>query len=83
MSASSQPAAPAEFDQPSEPKPLLINARELARMMQVSPRTLWRLLSAGKLIRPIRIGGNTRWRLDEVKDWIDRGCPPPHQEHLQ
>jgi excisionase family DNA binding protein len=55
---------------------LLITAEQLAGMMQVSTRTLWRLLSAGKLIKPIRLGGNVRWRLDEVKTWISAGCPP-------
>lgn len=55
---------------------VLINADELARKLSVSTRTLWRLLSAGKLIQPVRIGGNTRWRLGEVNEWIEQGCPP-------
>ena len=54
----------------------LITAAELARLMQISQRTLWRLASAGKLVQPIRIGGNTRWRLYEVEQWIADGCPP-------
>lgn len=55
--------------------PKLINAEELARLMQVSERTLWRLLSGGKLPQPVRIGRNTRWRLDVVSEWIQKGCP--------
>ncbi len=55
--------------------PVLINAEELARMMDVSERTLWRLLSGGKVPQPVRIGRNTRWRLAEVVEWIERGCP--------
>jgi predicted DNA-binding transcriptional regulator AlpA len=54
---------------------VLINAEELARMMDVSERTLWRLLSGGKVPQPVRIGRNTRWRLAEVVEWIERGCP--------
>ena len=61
----------------SSHEPLLISADQLADKMQISTRTLWRLLSAGKLIQPVRIGGNTRWRLDEVRLWIADGCPPP------
>ena len=57
--------------------PVLITAAEFAQIMKVSKRTLWRLLSAGKLVEPIRVGGNTRWRLDDVRLWIDEGCPPP------
>ena len=55
--------------------PKLINAEELARLMQISERTLWRLLSGRKLPQPVRIGRNTRWRLAEVEQWIERGCP--------
>ena len=54
---------------------LLISAEQLAAMMNVSTRTLWRLLSAGKLPEPVRLGGLTRWRLDRVRQWIDEGCP--------
>jgi excisionase family DNA binding protein len=52
----------------------LINAEQFAKILGVSRRTLWRLLSAGKLISPVRIGGSTRWRLDDVRRWIDDGC---------
>lgn len=55
--------------------PKLINAEELAKLMDVSERTLWRLLSGGKVPKPVRIGRSTRWRLAEVTEWIDRGCP--------
>lgn len=55
----------------------LISARELAAMLNVSMRTLWRWRRSGRLIQPLRIGGATRWRLDEVESWIADGCPPP------
>ena len=42
-------------------------------MLDVSERTLWRLLSGRKVPEPVRIGRNTRWRLAEVNDWIERG----------
>jgi predicted DNA-binding transcriptional regulator AlpA len=59
------------------PTAMLISAAELAGLMNVSERTLWRLLSADKVPKPVRFGRNTRWRLAEVRDWIDRGCPSP------
>jgi len=55
--------------------PTLINAKELAGILGVSQRTIWRLISTGKLIQPIRIGSNVRWRLGEITQWIDEGCP--------
>jgi prophage regulatory protein len=59
----------------TETTSLLLAAEEVAAMLGVSERTLWRLLSAGKVPKPVRFGRNTRWRVDEVKEWIDRGCP--------
>jgi excisionase family DNA binding protein len=55
---------------------LLISVDELATILRVSPRTVWRLLSAEKLIPPVRFGGAVRWRYGDVKQWIDGGCPP-------
>jgi len=52
----------------------LIAADELARLLDVSTRTVWRLLSAGQLVQPVRLGGSVRWRLDEVRQWINNGC---------
>lgn len=53
----------------------LMNAEEVAAMLGVSERTLWRLLSAGKFPQPVRFGRSTRWRLSDVKEWLDQGCP--------
>jgi prophage regulatory protein len=60
----------------TETQPMLVNAEEVARMLDVSERTLWRLVSAGKVPTPVRIGRSTRWRLAEVRQWIEGGCPP-------
>jgi predicted DNA-binding transcriptional regulator AlpA len=56
--------------------PLLIDAGEFARLLGVSTRTLWRLLAGQQLISPIKLGGSTRWRLSDVRAWIERGCQP-------
>lgn len=53
----------------------LITADEVASILCVSTRTVWRLLSTGKMVQPIRLGGSVRWRLDEVREWINNGCP--------
>jgi prophage regulatory protein len=62
--------------EPTEVEPLLATASQVAELMQISTRTLWRLLSGGKVPEPLRIGGAVRWRLDVVKAWIEAGCPP-------
>lgn len=52
-----------------------ITAKQLAIMLSVSKRTLYRLRCAGQLPSPLRIGGVVRWRLDEIINWIEAGCP--------
>lgn len=54
---------------------LLISAEELANLLGISKRHVWRLLSRGDLIGPIKIGSTTRWPLDAVREWITTGCP--------
>lgn len=56
-------------------EPVLLTAGQVASMIQVSQRTLWRMLSANRLPAPIRIGGVVRWRVGEIHQWIAQGCP--------
>jgi excisionase family DNA binding protein len=53
----------------------LITPRELAHLLSVSVRTLWRLRSAGRLPTEIRLGGSVRWRRADACAWIAAGCP--------
>lgn len=64
-------------ESPSEERlgPVVVTAGQLAIMLQVSKRTLWRMRSAGQLPSPMRVGGIVRWRLDDVLRWIAAGCP--------
>ncbi|HNS21857.1 MAG TPA: helix-turn-helix domain-containing protein [Sedimentisphaerales bacterium] len=54
---------------------LAISARELAEMLGISLRQVWRLSSAGKLPRPLKVGGSVRWDRDEILRWFREGCP--------
>jgi excisionase family DNA binding protein len=70
---------PASRDQQSvdNAEPLLAPAAVVAEMLNVSVRTLWRLNSSKAIPPPVRLGGNVRWRRDEIKKWIAEGCLPP------
>jgi len=59
----------------AEPIPLLLSAPQVAAQLGFSVRTIWRLESAGKLPRPIRLGRSVRWRRDEIVRWILAYCP--------
>lgn len=48
----------------------LVTVREVAHQLAMSERSVWRLVSAGKLVAPIKIGGATRWRQSDLMKWI-------------
>ena len=66
--------------QPELRIPLLISVETLAEMLDISPRSVWRRLSSGEMIEPIKIGKSVRWRRQEVIDWVEAGCPNPALE---
>ena len=60
------------------PSPIeLINAKQLATLLSISERTLYRLKSMGELPMPVILGGSVRWRRTEISCWIEQGCPKP------
>lgn len=58
----------------SEFTPRMIAAAELAKLLNISTRTLWRLRSAGKLPPPVRLGGAIRWLLTDIEGWLANRC---------
>lgn len=54
---------------------LLTDIKGLARMLGRSERAIWRDQSAGRLPRPIKLGRLTKWRVAEIREWVDSGCP--------
>ena len=65
------------FDEKEPVEPLLLTAAQVADLLGVSTRTLWRLRSAGSVPAPVKLGGSVRWRGSELHQWIDAGCPVP------
>ena len=55
----------------------LITAVQLAELLNISERTLYRLKSSHRLPKSISLGGSVRWRLADVRKWIADGCEPP------
>lgn len=53
---------------------LAISAKELAEKLSLSPRTIWRLLSAGKLPKPVSIGGSKRFLMADVNLFLECNC---------
>ena len=54
----------------------LLSAKELAKMLSLSKRQIFRLDSCGKLgVTKLKIGGSCRWSAQECCDWLAAGAP--------
>jgi predicted DNA-binding transcriptional regulator AlpA len=67
MSAVAAPPAP------SESTGRLLTVRQVADLLAVHPRTVWRLAASDEQFpKPVRVGeGSTRWRASEVTAYVD------------
>ena len=82
MSFACKPVDPARggtlgdfMDELLVPKPdvAVINVREVAELLGVNTRTIWRLCQRNELPRPIRLGPRIlRWRLVDIREHLDR-----------
>ena len=55
--------------------PLVVDARRLAKLLCAGVRTVRTWDAAGKLPKPIRIGGRVVWRVAEIREWLAAGAP--------
>jgi len=53
----------------------LLSAAEAAKLLNISQRHLWALSTSGRMPAPIRLGRSVRWSADELRTWLDAGCP--------
>jgi excisionase family DNA binding protein len=60
--------------------PTLLTVEDLAKLLRVSVRTVWRLRRNACLPHPVKIGGGVRWRMSDVRAWIEQGCKPETSE---
>jgi predicted DNA-binding transcriptional regulator AlpA len=61
-------------------EPLLVDLSTLASMLDVSSKTVRRLLATNQLPTPLRLGRSLRWSVDILKKWIADGCPELKKE---
>jgi excisionase family DNA binding protein len=55
-----------------------LRPRELACHLRVSTRTVWRMVRAGALPRPLKPGPRVAlFRVQEVREYLERGRPAP------
>ena len=54
---------------------LLLSSDDLAHLLRISKRTVWRRRSDGSLPAAVPFGRFVRWRRDEIERWIAADCP--------
>lgn len=50
----------------------LLKIEEVAKMLAVTERTVWRLKAAKAFPQPVRIGHSTRWFWSDIQDYLEK-----------
>ena len=58
-----------------EDKGLLLTNREASKLLKISERTMWGMWNDGRMPKPIRIGQRVLWGYEELRAWVNAGCP--------
>lgn len=53
----------------------LFDVEQVASILNVSPRTVYRMSDAGAMPRPRHLGALVRWSRLEIEAWVKAGCP--------
>lgn len=53
----------------------MLTVADVARLVNCSVRSVYRLVDTGAMPTPVRIGGLRRWRRAQIEAWIADGCP--------
>lgn len=59
----------------------LLTVNDVAKRMKLSTRSIWRLVDAGSIVSPIKIGGSIRWRSTDFNHWL--ASQPSEKERTQ
>lgn len=62
-------------EEPPEDESLLIDTKATAKLLNVCDRTVWGMAKDGRMPQPVRIGRAVRWNREELRAWVNSGCP--------
>ena len=57
----------------------MLDIKGVALKLACSERQVRRLMDAGEIPEPIRLGGNVRWTQRQFAEWVASGCPKQPQ----
>ena len=53
-------------------KKLLLTVKEVAALLGLSERTVWKLSSCGKIPQPARLGRSVRWSRKKLEEFVEQ-----------
>ena len=68
-------SAVSEMNHGKEHLPQFLTARDIARLLKCSVRTVYRLTDSGRMPRPVKLGAMVRWPREVIESWVAIGCP--------
>ena len=60
---------------PLDSPAMLMDVSQVATILSISPRTVYRMADAGAMPRPRRLNTLIRWSRLEIESWVKAGCP--------
>lgn len=63
---------PETTDKPEVFASLLVDVNEVAAMLKISSRSVWRLVDEGELKPPVKVGRCARWFAADVHTYLDK-----------
>jgi excisionase family DNA binding protein len=61
--------------QPPDGNGFLIDSKQVSQLLRVSRTTVYEMRTQGRLPKPIQLGRAVRWNYEEIKQWVNAGCP--------
>ena len=55
--------------------PPMLDVQLVAKLLDCSDRHVYRLSDSDRMPRPLKLGALVRWRKDDIRQWIESGCP--------
>ena len=60
---------------PPDSPAMLFDVEQVAALLDVSPRTVYRMADSGAMPRPRHLNSLVRWSRIELEKWVAAGCP--------
>ena len=52
---------------------LTLDVKQVAQLLGLSRRSVYRLLDAGQIPKPLKLGSATRWRHKDIEQFVEAG----------